>query len=140
MMHQLNVDPNAKPVAQKQMSFNTKRNQVIAREVIELLKAGFIHEVYYPQWLSNVVMVKKLNGKWRMRVDFIDLNKACPKNSFPLRRIDQLVDATAGHEMLSFMDVYSGYNQLRMYEPDQEKTSFITEQEECRCYLSKVSQ
>ena len=55
----------------------------------------------------------------------MNLNKACPKDSFPLPRIDQLVDAIAGHELLSFMDAYSGYNQIPMYEPDEEHTSFI---------------
>ncbi|XP_030963996.1 uncharacterized protein LOC115985174 [Quercus lobata] len=90
--------------------------------------ARFIQEVYYPDWLANVVMVKKANGKWRMCVDFTDLNKACPKDSYPLPRIDQLVDSTAGHKLLSFMDAFSGYNQIRMDEADQEKTSFVTSQ------------
>uniref|UniRef100_A0A2N9ESE1 Uncharacterized protein n=1 Tax=Fagus sylvatica TaxID=28930 RepID=A0A2N9ESE1_FAGSY len=92
----------------------------------KLLTAGFIREVFYPDWLANVVMVKKANGKWRMCVDFTDLNKACPKDSFPLPRIDQLVDSTAGHRLLTFMDAFSGYNQIMMDESDQEKTSFIT--------------
>ena len=73
-------------------------------------------------------MVKKANGKWRMCVDFTDLNKAYPKDSYPLPRIDQLVDSTAGHQLLSFMDAFSGYNQIKMDEADQEKTSFITSQ------------
>ena len=88
----------------------------------------FIKEVYYPDWLANVVMVKKASGKWRMCVDFTDLNKACPKDSYPLPRIDQLVDSTASHQLLSFMDAFSGYNQITMDEADQEKTSFITSQ------------
>ena len=67
-------------------------------------------EVFYPNWLANVVMVKKSNGKWSMCIDFTDLNKACPKDSFPLPRIDQLVDSTARHKLLSFMDTFSGYN------------------------------
>uniref|UniRef100_A0A2N9FU44 Uncharacterized protein n=1 Tax=Fagus sylvatica TaxID=28930 RepID=A0A2N9FU44_FAGSY len=92
----------------------------------KLLTAGFIREVFYPDWLANVVMVKKANGKWRMCVDFTDLNKACPKDSFPLPRIDQLVDSTAGHRLLTFMDAFSGYNQIMMDDGDQEKTSFIT--------------
>ena len=75
--------------------------------------AGFIREVYYPNWLANVVLVKKANGKWRMCVDFTDLNKACPKDNFPLPRIDQLVDSTAGHKLLTFMDAFSGYNQIK---------------------------
>ena len=73
-------------------------------------------------------MVKKVNGKWRMCVDFTDLNKACPKDSYPFPRIDQLVDSIAGHQLLSFMDAFSGYNQIKMDEANQEKTSFITSQ------------
>ena len=75
-----------------------------------------------------MVMVKKANDKWRMWVDFTDLNKACPKDNYPLPRIDLLVDSTAGHQLLSFMDTFSGYNQIKMDEADQEKTSFITSQ------------
>jgi DNA-binding NtrC family response regulator len=74
-----------------------------------------------------VVLVKKSNGKWRMCVDFTDLNKACSKDSFPLAQIDLLVDSTSGHELLSFMDAFSGYNQIYMEGADQEKTSFITD-------------
>ena len=66
--------------------------------------AGFIREVYYLNWLANNVLVKKANGKWRMCVDFTDLNKAYPKDSFPLPRINQLVDSTARHNLLTFMD------------------------------------
>ena len=82
--------------------------------------------MYYPDWLVNVVMVKKANGKWRMCVDFMDLNKASPKDNYPLPRIDTLVDSTARHELLSFMDAFSSYNQIKMEEADQEKTSFVT--------------
>ena len=73
-------------------------------------------------------MVRKNNGKLRMCVDFTDLNRACPKDSYPLPRIDTLVDSTARHELLSFMDAFSGYNQIKMKEEDQEKTSFVTSQ------------
>ena len=73
-------------------------------------------------------MVKKANGKWRICVDFTDLNRACHKDSYPLPHIDQLVDSTAGHKLLSFMDAFSGYNQRKMDEVDQEKTSFVTSQ------------
>ena len=76
-----------------------------------------------------MVMVKKANGKWRICVDFTNLNKACPKDSYPLPCIDQLVDSTAGHKLLSFMDTFSCYNQIRMDEVDQEKTSFIANQD-----------
>ena len=88
----------------------------IKEEVQKLIAAKFIREVYYLDWLANVVMVKKANGKWRMGVDFTNLNKVCPKDSYSLPRIDQLVDLTAGHRLLSFMDTFSGYNQIRMDE------------------------
>lgn len=73
-----------------------------------------------------MVIVKKANGRWRMCIDFTDLYKAYSKDSYPLPRIDQLVDSTTGHQLLSFMDVFSGYNQIKMDETDQEKTSFVT--------------
>ena len=98
--------------------FTPERDNTIKDEVQKLMAAKFIREVYYPDWLANVVMVKKANGKWRMCVDFTDLNKACPKDSYPLLRIDQLVDSTAGHKLLSFMNAFSGYNQIRMDEAD----------------------
>ena len=126
--HLLNIYPSSKPVRQKKRVFALERDNAIKEEVQKLTLAKFIREVYYPDWLANVVMVKKANGKWRMCVDFTDLNKACPKDSYPLPRIDQLVDSTASHRLLSFMDAFSGYNQIRMDEADQGKTSFITSQ------------
>ena len=97
-------------------------------KVEKLLTARFIREVYYPKWLTNVVMVNKSNGKWRMCVDFTDLNNAYPKDSFPLLRINQLIDSIVGHELLTFMHAFSGYNQILMKEEDQEKTAFVTSQ------------
>ena len=97
-------------------------------EVNKLLVANFIREVHYLEWLANVVMVKKANEKWRMCVDFIDLNEAYPKDSFPLPRIDQLVDSIARHKLLTFMDAFSGYNQIQMAKEDKKKTAFITSQ------------
>ena len=126
--HRLNVCPSFKPIRQKKRVFAPERDNAVKDEVQKLMVAKFIREVYYPNWLANVVMDKKANGKWRMCVNFTDLNKACPKDSYPLPRIDQLVDSTAGHKLLSFMDAFSGYNQIRMDEADQEKTSFVTSQ------------
>jgi len=83
IIHKLNVDPNHRPVKQRRRTFAAERNQAVAEEVEKLLKVGFIREVDYPEWLANVVLVKKSNGKWRMCVDFTDLIKACPKDSFP---------------------------------------------------------
>jgi hypothetical protein len=127
IVHVLNVDPEARPVRQKRRKFAPERIEAITVEVEKLLKAQFIEEVYYPDWLANVVLVKKSNGKWRMCVDFTDLNKACPKDSFPLPRIDALVDSTSGYKLLSFMDAFSGYNQILMLPEDREKTAFITD-------------
>ena len=126
MVHKLNVSPSFPPIRQKKRVFAQEQDKAIAKEVRKLLEAGFIREVYYPDWLANVVMVKKANGNRRMCVDFTDLNKACPKDSYLLPRIDTLVDSIARHQLLSFMDAFSGYNQIRMDESDQEKTSFVT--------------
>ena len=126
--HRLNVYPSSKLVRQKKRVFAPKRDNAIKEEVQKLTTAQFILEVYYPDWLANVVIVKKANGKWRMHVDFTDLNKACPKDSYHLPHIDQLVDSIAVHHLLSFMDAFLGYNQIRMDEIDQEKTSFVTSQ------------
>jgi hypothetical protein len=92
----------------------------------KLLEAGFIKEVFHPTSLANPVLVKKKNGKWQMCVDYTSLNKACPKVPIPLPRIDQIVDSTAGCELLCFLDAYSGYHQIKMKESDQLATSFIT--------------
>ena len=89
--------------------------------------AGHIREIQYPKWLANVVLVKKGNGKWRMCVDFTDLNKACPKDSYPLPSIDALVDNASGSKVLSFLDAFSGYNQIKMHPRDESKTAFMTE-------------
>ena len=128
IQHKLNVNPERKPVQQRRRAFDLERDQAVTKEVTKLLTTSFIREVYYPDWLTNVVLVKKANEKWRMWMDFTDLNKACPKDSFPLLRIDQLVDSITGHKLLTFMDAFSGYNQIKMAEEDQEKTAFITSQ------------
>ena len=125
--HKLNIDPQRKAVKQKKRNFAPERREAIKQEVDKLLDAGFIEEIQFPEWLANPVMVKKANGKWRMCVDFMDLNDACPKDCYPLPRIDMLIDATAGHELLSFMDGFSGYNQIRMHKEDIPKVSFITD-------------
>ncbi|XP_074277819.1 uncharacterized protein LOC141601433 [Silene latifolia] len=110
--------------------FAAERNEVINKEVDSLLAADKVREVFYPEWLSNVVVVLKKNGKWRVCVDFTDLNKACPKDPFPLPHIDAMVDATAGHEVLTFLDAWSGYNQIKMHPQDQEKTAFMSKRGE----------
>ncbi|KAK4411922.1 Retrovirus-related Pol polyprotein from transposon opus [Sesamum angolense] len=126
--HKLSVNPNAKPVKQKKRMFGVEMSQAIKEEVDKMLEAGYIRPVQYPEWLANVVLVPKPKGKWRLCIDFTDLNKACPKDPFPLPRIDILVDSTSGCEMLSFLDVYQGYNQIPLAPEDQEKASFVTDQ------------
>ena len=111
---QIEHNPSFKPDKQKRRSFAPERQKAINEEVSMLLQAGAIREVEYPEWLANVVLVKKANGKWRLCIDFTDINKACPKDSFPLPRIDLIVDATTGHELLSFMDAFFSYNQISM--------------------------
>ncbi|KAL8093495.1 hypothetical protein AgCh_035391 [Apium graveolens] len=120
------IAPEAKPVKQKKRTFAVERQKVIEAEVEKLLEAKFIEEIEYFDWLANVVVVKKSNGKWRMCVDYTDLNKACPKDHYPLPNIDQLIDATAGYEVLSFLDTFSGYHQIAMNDRDVPKTTFIT--------------
>ena len=98
----------------------------VKEEVEKQFEAGFIVVTEYPEWVANIVPVPKKDGRIRVCVDFRDLNKASPKDDFPLPHIDVLVDSTAGHELLSFMDGFSGYNQVLMAPEDREKTTFIT--------------
>ncbi|KAJ8633335.1 hypothetical protein MRB53_026671 [Persea americana] len=126
MCHKLKVDPNHKLVLKKPRQTGVPQTEAVIEEVQKLLEAGAIKEVHYPQWLANTVVVKKKTGKWRVCVDFTDLNKACSKDSFPLPKIDQLIDATAGYDRMSFLDAYRGYHQIPLYAADQEKTAFIT--------------
>ena len=126
--HKLNAFPTTKPIRQKVRRFHPDRHQIIQTEVDNLLAVGFIREVKYPEWMANVVVVLKKGGKWRVCVDYTDLNEACPKDSFPLPCINQIVDATVEHGILSFLDAFFGYHQIPMHPPDVEKTTFITPQ------------
>ena len=108
-MHRLQVDPDHLPVKQKRCKFAPEHNKVVNEKAQKLLDIGSVREVHYLDWLANVVVVRKKNGKCRVCIDFTDLNKACPKDSFPLPHIDMLVNATVGHKLLSFMDAFSGY-------------------------------
>ena len=102
------------------------KKEAIRVEIKWLLAVGFIKEVYHPEWLANPILVQKKNKEWRMCVDYTDINKHCPKDPFDLPRIDEVVDSTAGCELLSFLDCYFGYHQISLKEDDQIKTSFIT--------------
>ncbi|KAM2274239.1 hypothetical protein ACFX1S_044069 [Malus domestica] len=133
--HRLSIDPKTKPVRQERRSYDVERYEAIKAEVEKLKGIGFVREVNYPTWIANVVIVKKNPTKeslilqkvlWRMCVDYTNPNKGCPKDSFPLPLIDRLIDSTVGCELLSFMDAYSGYNQILMSPSDQEHTTFTT--------------
>jgi hypothetical protein len=90
--HKLNIKPGSKLVKQRIHRFNDEKCKAIGEEVMKLFSAGFIREVFQPEWLANPVLVKNKNKKWRMSVDYTSLNKACSKDPFPLPRIDQVVD------------------------------------------------
>ena len=125
--HRLSLRSDAVPKKQKLRRMSAERLQAAKKQVAKLLQGGIIREIKYSEWLANPVLVKKKEtGTWRMCVDFTDLNKACPKDDFPLPRIDQLVDATSGCELMSFLDAYSGYHQVLMASEDEPKTAFIT--------------
>src|SRR4051812_49915781 len=120
--HSLHVRPDAKPVKQPLRRFLEDKRKVIGDEIARLLVVGFIMEVYHPNWLANPVLVLKKNKTWRMCIDYTSLNKACSKDPFALPRIDQVINYTAGRDLLSFLDCYSSYNQIRLNPADQLKT------------------
>ncbi|KAM2057855.1 hypothetical protein ACFX16_030495 [Malus domestica] len=134
--HRLSIDPKTKPVRQKRRSYNAERYEAMKSEVEKLKGIGFVRKVNYPTWVANSVLVKKNLTKeslmhqkvlWRMCVDYTDLNTGCPNDSFPLPLVDRLIESMAGCELLSFMNAYSGYNQILMNPSDQEHTAFTTD-------------
>jgi hypothetical protein len=102
--HSLNVDPAIRARKKKLRKMSDDKAEGARNKVKRLLSAGVIREVTYPEWQANTMMMKKANGKWRMCIDFMDLNKACSKDEFPLPRIDSLVDAAATSELMSLLD------------------------------------
>ena len=124
--HYLNVNPSITPRRQPPRRPSKEHVEAVKNEVTILKQAGAIKEVFYPQQLADTVVVKKKTGKWRVCVDFTNLNKACPKDHFPRPQIDQLVDATVGHPWMSFLDAFQGYHQRPLTLDDQEKTVFVT--------------
>ncbi|GJQ94237.1 reverse transcriptase domain-containing protein [Tanacetum coccineum] len=126
--HKLNVREGCSPTRQKKRGQMPERNKAMQEEVEKLIDVGIMKEVHYHSWLSNPVMVKKHDDSWRMCVDFKDLNKACPKDGYPLPEIDWKVESLCGYPFKCFMDAYKGYHQIKMAKEDEEKTSFITSQ------------
>ncbi|GKD09877.1 reverse transcriptase domain-containing protein [Tanacetum coccineum] len=126
--HRLNIREGCLPVRLKKRGQAPERNKAIHEEVEKLVEAGIMKEVHYHSWLSNPVMVKKHDDTWRMYADFKDLNKACPKDGYPLPEIDWKVESLCGYPFKCFLDAYKGYHQIKMAKEDEEKTTFITSQ------------
>jgi hypothetical protein len=124
--HTLETDEKIALKKQKLRKMSEEKAKAVEAEVQRLQDAKVIREVKYPVWLANTLPVKKKNGKWRMCVDFTNLNKACKKDDFPLERVDKIVDDADNSEILSLLDMFSGYDQIRVHRKDEEKTSFIT--------------
>nr|XP_011465143.1 PREDICTED: uncharacterized protein LOC101299390 [Fragaria vesca subsp. vesca] len=125
-VHKLAVSEEKRWVKQAPRRFRSELAVQIESEVDKLIDVGFIREVKYLTWLASIVPVKKKNGQIRICVDYRDLNDACPKDEFPLPITELLVDATTGYSALSFMDGFSGYNQIKMAPEDEELTAFRT--------------
>ena len=125
--HQINLDKDAKPVQQRRYHLNPNYAIKVKEEIDKLLKVGFIRPVKKATWLSPIVVVPKKNGKIRVCVDYRKLNATTVTDASPLPFTDGVLDAVAGHEIYSFLDGFSGYNQVRMHPDDQEKTAFVTE-------------
>ncbi|GKB18095.1 hypothetical protein Tco_0852018 [Tanacetum coccineum] len=123
--HALIVNNSVSPVAQKRRVLGTEKSRVVTREV--WVKAR-IRPVKYPTWISNPILVKKVDDTWRMCIDFKNLNAACPKDYYPLSKIDLKIEVVVGHPLKSFLDPYKGYHQVQMSEEDEEKTAFYTDQ------------
>ncbi|KAL0378738.1 UNVERIFIED_CONTAM: hypothetical protein Sradi_3179300 [Sesamum radiatum] len=119
VVHQLSISKGACPVKQDQRQFRPELVPLIEVEVNKLIEVGFIRDVKYPIWISSIVLVRKKNEQIRVCADFRDLNSACPKDDFSLPIAELMIDATMGHEALSFMDRSSGYNQIRTARKDE---------------------
>jgi hypothetical protein len=132
--HKLGIDSAFKPIKQKERRYTLERRKTIKQEVNKLLEVRFIMPVDYPNWLANLVLVEKSDGSWRMCIDYSSLNKAYPKDEYPLPHIYQIVDSIVSCELLSFLDIYSGYHQISLSIDDEEKTTFITPFE-IFCYI-----
>ncbi|KAJ8615247.1 hypothetical protein MRB53_034619 [Persea americana] len=125
-VHKLNLQKNIKPVKQGQRRFCPDVMDKIEQEVQKLKNVGFIREEQHPEWLANIVPVTKKNGQIRVCIDYRDLNNACPKDEFPLPISEVMIDNTCRFERMTFMDGFSGYNQIKMHPKDERHTSFRT--------------
>ena len=112
------MNPSVTPRSQPPRRPSKEHVEAVKSEVTKLKQTRAIKEVFYSQWLANIVVVKKKTGKWRVCMDITDLNRACPKDPFLMPRIDQLVDATVGHPRMSFLDAFQGYHQIPLATDD----------------------
>ncbi|GKD97035.1 hypothetical protein Tco_1380932, partial [Tanacetum coccineum] len=131
--HRINVFNHAEPVKQKKRSLAPERNEAIHSQVEELTEAWILREVKYQTWVSNPMVVKKDNGKWKLRVDFTNINKACIRETHPLLAAEQKGKGLHKYRLKCFLDAYKGYHQIPIAEKDEEKTTFFT-REGVFCY------
>ena len=124
--HHLNVREGCTPIRQKNRGRDGKRSKAIKEEVEKLVDAGIMKEEYYHSWLANRVMVKNYDDCWRMCIEFNDLNKACPKDGYPLPGIDWKIETLCEYPFKCFLDAYKGYHQIQIAKYDKEKRAFIT--------------
>ena len=118
IVHRLNVDPLYHPKKEKPRRSAKPHMEAVKEEVEKLKQVGAIREVFFPHWLANTMVVKKKNGKWRVCINFTNLNRACPKDPFPISKIDQLVDAMYGYPRMSFLDAFQRYHQIALAPED----------------------
>ncbi|PKI56811.1 uncharacterized protein LOC116204243 [Punica granatum] len=131
--HRFGIKEGVRPVVQKVRPLARGKLEAVKVEVQKLKKARFIREVRFQSWVANIVLVTKSNGKWRTCMNYTDFNKSYLKDAHSLSLIDQLVDSTLGSELLTFMDTYSRYNQIRMLPLDEEHTAFYIDNGVCCC-------
>jgi hypothetical protein len=124
--HYLKIYPDARPMQQRPRKQSIEWQNFICEEIKKLLNAGFIREIHHPRWLANPVVIPKAGGKLQMCIDYTSLNKACPKDSFPLSCIDQIMDSTSRCDLLCFLNAYSDFHQIPISREDEEHTAFIT--------------
>ena len=124
--HHLPFKLKCRPIQQKLGRMKLEMLLKIKEEVKKQFDVGFLKVGKYPKWVANIVPIPKKDEKVRMCVDYRDLNRAIPKDNFPLPHIDTFVDNTTKNSLFSFMDRFSGYNQIRMAPDDMEKTTFMT--------------
>ena len=125
VVHEIKTYLGAKPVCQKLCQLHLRKATTIKEEFEKPLRAGFIYPMPLTEWVSNIVLVNKKHGTIRVCIDFMDFNRACPKDNFPTPYIDQIIDNCARSVIFSFMDGFSGYNQIEILPSDQHKMTFI---------------